>query len=201
MAVDVVDVAAYARHLRSLLPRGRAWPGARTSTLHRLLAALATPLSRLDRRIGALFRESIPWQSTELLPDWEAEYGLPDECSSLASTIHERRAAVLHRAVARENSSPATFLSIALSFGVTATVDEHDQARADAIPGLDVTNGRWRFVWWITIDTGADVRKFNTLSPVDMPLSIIERNLELECRLRKYAPAHTHLVIDYGALP
>ena len=193
-----IGTSAYAGQLRALLPRGRAWSGGRV--LPRLLDGLAAGLQRLDARGGGLLRESIPWLSTELLPDWEHEFGLPDECSSLASTISERRAAVLLKAVSRANLNASAFVAIAASFGVDARVDEHDQTRAEAEPGLDVSNGRWRFVWWILLDTSADFRRFNTLSPVNTPLLTFARNTELECRLVKLAPAHTVLLVGYGAI-
>ena len=83
--------------------------------------------------------------------------------------------------------------------GASQDTDQLAIARgARTLPGLDTSNGRWRFVWWITIPTEADVRYFDTLSDVNVPLAEIERITELECRLRKAAPAHTHLVIGYA---
>ena len=69
------------------------------------------------------------------------------------------------------------------------------------VSGLDITNGKWRFVWWITIPTSADVERLNTVSNVQTPFKTVGRNSELECRLREASPAHTHLVIEYNSIP
>ena len=76
-------------------------------------------------------------------------------------------------------------------------VADLDQVRADAITGLDTSGGKWRFVWWITIPTSADVVRLDTLSTVKTPFRGVMRNTEMECRLQKAAPAHTHLAIGY----
>ena len=84
--------------------------------------------------------------------------GLPDECSQPASTIAERRAAVLHKYTGQPDLSAASFRAIARSFGVEIGIVEHDETAAAAATDLDTAGGRWRHVWWITIPTEADAR-------------------------------------------
>lgn len=195
-----VGAAAYAQQLRALMPRGRAWPIAPASVLARLLRALGAAFARLDGAATALPDESLASRTFDLLPEWEEEFGLPDKCSGLAATIPERRAAVLNKQVHPETVGLSEFHRIAARYGITIIVTELDQARADAIAGLDTTNGRWRFVWWISIPTDAQVRYFTTLSDVNEPLVSwdgVPGHAELECRLRELEPAHTWLVITY----
>ena len=189
--------AAYLEQLLALMPRGRAWPRYVGSVLRSLLGAEAAELAAVDRAATVLLDEVRPNTTFDLLPDWEHTAGLPDECSSLASTVAERRAAVVGKLVAQPDLNPESFKRIGRSFGVEITVREHDKAAADAIAGLDTSGGRWRFVWWIEIPTTSDFRYFDTLSDVNTPLLEVERNPELECRLRKARPAHTHLVLGY----
>ena len=196
--VDLVAPTGYLHQLQALLPRGRAWPRDLRAVLTALVDAIAQGKARLDRRAAALLLEAHPSSATELLPEWERMLGLPDECSSLASGIAERRAAVLHRYAGQPDLSTGSFRAIARSFGVDIEILEHDQAEAEKIEGIDTTNGKWRFVWWITIPTEADARYFDMLSDVNTPFLAIARNTELECRLRKAAPAHTLLVIGYA---
>ena len=89
------------------------------------------------------------------------------------------------------------FERIGRTFGATITVEELDQARADAIVNLDTADGKWRFVWWIGIPLSADLRYLRMTSRVNERFATFERNTELECRLENAAPAHTELVVGY----
>lgn len=195
---DRLSARAYRAQVAALMPRGRAWSLSPRSALSGLLAAIAAVFARVDEVAVSFLTEILPNSALAFLPDWERVLGLPDDCSALAQTISGRRAAVVNKLVAQPDLSAESYRRIARAFGVEITVRQHDRVLAEAIPGLDTSNGRWRFVWWITIPTEADVRYFDTLSDVNMPLAEIERIAELECRLRKAAPAHTHLVIGYA---
>ena len=199
--VDLVRPGAYLHQLQALLPRGRAWPRGLRALLTALIDAVAQGKARLDLRAAALLLESRPSTATALLPEWERNLGLPDECSSLAPTIAGRRAAVLHKYAGQPDLSAASFRAIARSFGVDIEIRELDEPAAALATGLDTTGGRWRFVWWITIPSTADIRRFTALSRANERLTTIARDTELECRLQKAAPAHTLLIIGYDARP
>lgn len=198
--VDVVERPAYREQLHALLPSGRAWSEDTGTVLDSFLDAIASQLAEVDRAGANMLDEIRPSTTLELLPDWERVAGLPDSCSVLGSTIAIRRASLLEKLVTKPTLNPSEFVRIGRTFGVEITVDELDQTRADAVVGLDTTGGKWRFVWWITIPTTADIRYFDTLSDVNTPLVSIERNTEMECRLQKAAPAHTHLIIGYATV-
>ena len=198
--VDLVASETYTEQLKALLPQGRAWPRERDSVLSKLLGAEAEGLSDIDRTLTALLSDIRPATTTGLLPDWERVLGLPDDCSEEAGTLQQRRAAVLDKVAAMLCLTPQAFIDLGRTFGAVITVVEHDQTLADAIAGLDTSDGKWRFVWWVTIDAGADTRYFDTLSDVNTPLVDIDRITELECRLQKASPAHTHLVVGYAAV-
>lgn len=198
-----VGTAAYALQLRQLLPQGRAWTLDAGSVLMRLLRALAASLARLDAALTRLLDESLASRTYDLLPDWEHEFGLPDKCSLPAATIPERRAAVLFKQVHPEYANEAWFHRVADFYGVSIRIEAGNQAKADAIPALDTSEGRWRYVWWISIPDDARIRYFDTLSDVNTPLASLigQSHTELECRLREIAPAHTYLVFEYHASP
>ena len=199
-----IGPAAYALQLRQLLPQGRAWTVDAGSVLMRLLTALAAPLARFDAAATRLLNESLASRAFDLLPEWEKEFGLPDPCTGIASTIAERRAAVLFKQVHPEYVNAAAFHVVAAYFGVRIRVIGPDQARAGQIAGLDTSDGRWRYVWWISIPTEARIRYFDTLSDVNTPLASwdgVPGHAELECRLREMVRAHTYLAIVYHYAP
>jgi uncharacterized protein YmfQ (DUF2313 family) len=75
----------YLAQLAALLPTGPALSRDPDSALMRLLGLPAAELAEVDKRIAALLAEADPRGTSELLPDWEADFGLPDDCSPLES--------------------------------------------------------------------------------------------------------------------
>ena len=195
--VAAVGREAYSAQLHGLLPTGRAWPDEVGTTIDSLVEALAAQMAEIDREGARLLDEIRPSTTFSLLPDWERVVGLPDVCSRLGSTITIRRASLLEKVVTKPTLNASEFERIGETFGATITVEELDQARADMIPGLDTTGGRWRFVWWIGIPMSADLRYLRMTSRVNERFATYTRNTELECRLENAAPAHTHLVVGY----
>ena len=193
-----LDAAAYEAQLRSLLPRGRAWTLAPGSVLSRVLAVAAAALRRVDGLVTSPLDEALASRALALLPEWETELGLPDACTGLGATVQERRAALLFKMIHPEFGNLDTFRAVARRYGATLVFTELDQAWADAIAGLDTTNGRWRYVWGISIPTYVEIREFTTLSSAADPLVSFAGDgavSEIACRLRQMAPAHTHLII------
>ncbi len=194
-----LGIDAYHRQLLSLLPQGQAWPREAGTVISRLLRAEASQLAEIDRVAVGLLNELLPNLTFDLLTEWEQSVGLPDDCTDLGSTIQQRRAAVVNKVVSRLDTNTATYERIGSEFGVDITVDEHDQTRAATDSVMDTSGGRWRHVWWVTIPTRSPPRRFDMLSHVSTPLLTVERNVELECRLRAASPAHTELHVEYTA--
>ncbi len=85
------DVADYANQMHQLMPVGLAWSRVRGSANERLLEGMAEEPARIEARAIYLSLKEFYAQSTrELLPEWEKEYGLPDECTTLGVMYEER---------------------------------------------------------------------------------------------------------------
>ena len=195
--VQPVGIAEYRQQLLELLPRGKAWPREPGTVLARLMTAEAATLSEIDRVAVGLLAELNPGTTLALLEDWERSVGLPDECTDLETTIPARRAALLDKIVNRSNMSRATYERIAAEFGIEITIAEHDEVRAGEDSKHDTAGGKWRHVFWIEAPSPSPPMRFNMLSDVNTPLLTVERNTELECRLRAASPAHTELIVEY----
>ena len=195
--VQPLGIAAYHQQLMKLLPQGKAWTRDPNTVLSRLMRAEAANLAEIDRIAVKLLDELLPQLTFDLLPEWEASLGLPDDCTDLAATVSDRRAALIQKIVSRLDTNPDTYVRIGREFGVDITVSEQDEARAGEDSSYDTAGGRWRHVWWIEIPSATPPRRFNTLSDVMMPLLVVDRNVELECRLQAAAPAHTELLVEY----
>ena len=158
--VDFVNREAYREQLHRLLPSGRAWRQDRESVLTDLLDGIAQQLSDIDLSGAAMLNEVRPSTTLSLLPDWERVAGLPDDCSNLGSTVTIRKASLITKLVSQPTLNIENFREIGRTYGVTLTITELDQVRADASTTLDTTNGKWRFVWWIEIPATSDIERF-----------------------------------------
>lgn len=99
-----LDAAGYARIVRQLLPPGKLWSTALDSVLEAILLATGDALVRVDERGQALSWESDARYATELLPEFEEEYGFEAD-----GTLAERRARVYARELAEPRVRPVDF--------------------------------------------------------------------------------------------
>lgn len=160
--------------------------------LSKLLLCFSEEIERFEDRIIALLHESIPGMSDELLPQWESDLGLPDTCSSLASTLDERQAVAHAKYTARyDGQSKQFYINYAAQLGATITVQEYagsssvfrvDKNRVDRDPIAGVDGARlWsitsKFKWIITL-----------VNPGPVSVNY------LICRFAQIAPAHTQII-------
>ena len=123
--------------LLQLTPRGPAWGtdeagdgrGARPIMLAfwRALAGHAAQNYTIDFDLAT---QCFPSAITYSLPDWEAEYGLPDTCVSVTGTA-QRVAAVRTKFGAIGGQSPAYYVCLAASLGYNITIEEPGQFLCD----------------------------------------------------------------------
>lgn len=189
----------YREQLKALLPPGRAFPRERGTTLDALLDAMAQELARLDARADRLTTEAVPNTTAELLPDWERVAGLPDSCSdTLAETQQGRRNDLVSKLVSLGGQSVAYFIELAASLGYEVTIEEFRPFKAGlSLAGDSLTNGEWVFTWRVRAPAVTVMRFRAGQGAAGEPLATWG-NEKLECRIRKYKPAHTHVIFAYG---
>lgn len=159
-------------------------------------AALDTALAAGDK----LLDESDPRSTLQMLTDWERVLGLPDACSlGVATTLQERRSAVVAKITARGGSTLAWFQALAVSLGYTVTIETYKPFRAGISRCGDRLNGgaSVRYYWRVRV-SGPRTTLFRTgASQAGDKLGKIARATDLECRLTKLKPAHTYLIVSY----
>lgn len=189
--------ADYTVLLQQLLPPGRAWTRAPGAVLTRLLAAWAAEFARLDARADDLLAEVDPRQSYELLADWERVLGLPDGCSPVLGTVAERRAAVVQKLAVQGGQTRAFYVAMAAALGFEVVIHDLDPDVGDFAPGLDVSGGKWRLVWRVEVLTQVDYAVFRVGSGRVGDRLVEGGALDLECVIRRAAPAHTQVIFTY----
>lgn len=195
-----VKASPYRTQLQALLPLGSAWPRSPNTTLTKLLDAFALELERVGDRALQVLEESDPRSTIELLPDWERVCGLPDTCSAgLATTIQERRAAVVAKLTAIGGASIAYFTDLAASMGYDIEIEEF----RPFITGLSRCGAMLlgdhpvRHQWRVRV-VGPRFTQFRTgASQCGDRLGKIARAEDLECKLKRLKQAHTTLIFSY----
>ena len=195
-----LSAAAYGAQLQALLPLGSAWPRHPEATLTRLLLALAEEMARIDYRGAQLVDEALPERVFELLADWERVCGLPDTCSAgVATTLQERRDTVVAKLTFQGGSTKAYFIALAAALGYVVTIDEfepflcgRDRCGARLMGGHAV-----RYQWRVNVPDPRYTAFRTGVSSCGERLGKISRAEDLECKLKRLKPAHTHLIMSY----
>lgn len=187
----------WTRMLLDLLPRGAVWPRDPGTTLMRFWSAVAIEPTRIQRRDCDLLAESYPCGADELLPDWEAAVGLPNECTELIQwTVAERQALVCAWLAIRGGQSAAFYIWLADLFGYTITISEHFPARSgDARAGCAGATD-CPFWWTVSVEgIPRTVPRAGCTRANEPPCG--SGALIIECLIRMFAPAHTTVTFRY----
>lgn len=195
------SIAYYRDQLQRIKPPGIAWPSDDEANQTALLEGLAAEFSRAHGRSIDLLIEGDPRSTRELIAEWEAFAGLPDACSAgIATTLQERRAALVEKLTSRGGQSIAYYLSMALRLGYTIEIREtrpficgRSRTGRDFLGGAPIN----RHYWKVKV-IGPRITPFRTgVSRCGDRLGKITRAEDLECRLHQLKPAHTGLTVAY----
>jgi uncharacterized protein YmfQ (DUF2313 family) len=198
VVVSNVDLRqdGWAGILQAMLPPGR-WRLDAGGNLSGVLRAIATGFASLHGRILALLdREADPAQTLELLPEWEREFGLPDECAPSNPTLAQRRAALSARIADQGGQDIAHMVAVAASLGFAITITRYQPLRAGFSAGSAAYGPTWAYAWLVHAEAQT-VRRWTAGSLAGEALSVWG-NSELECRLNRIKPAHSILLFSYG---
>ena len=198
-----LTAADYATGVQGLFPRGRAWTRATGSVMATLFQAIADCLFILHQFVVLwLETESFPADAIQCLPDFEADYGLPDSCSPSSPTMVQRRSALMAKIAGSPGGQSMTyFIGVAAALGYTITITTWDLfslgPSANLGPGANLVSSAWRFAWRVNAPS-ITVQRFTLgLSTLPEPLWTIG-NTQLQCRLSKIQPAHGVLWFQYS---
>jgi uncharacterized protein YmfQ (DUF2313 family) len=114
----------------SFWPMGAAWgsPDGEAMSLSSNLAnftrVLLSLFEWLYRRAWTLVRNATVQGVDELLPEWEQDYGLPDNCVTGATSVAERLRALEAKVNSIAISTPGDFIRVANSYGFSITIEE-----------------------------------------------------------------------------
>lgn len=191
----------YVQGWNELLPTGPAWPREPDTVLQSVVTGLAQIWGEDVENSAELLlvTESYPRTTNILLPDWEAAFGLPDQCLPIPSDVAARQQALVARMTFLGAQSRQFFIAQAALYGQTVSIREYSPYQC-GISGVGDTTAidpdglgsyRWglmrpemRFVW--------------TITPTALTASW--NGADIYCVMNRWKPAHTQVVFDYSAL-
>lgn len=188
--------ADYQAQLNALLPPGPLWEALRQDdNAQALLLALADEFARIDGRAANLLTETDPRLAWELLAEWEAWAGLPSTCAPAEQSISARQAALHTHLNFQGGQSRAYFVALAANLGHEITILEHGPRRHGDPLGGEYGTDEWRFVWSVVAAAGKIIYR---LSGGGLGEHYARwGNEQLECAMRRFAPAHTSIRFIY----
>jgi uncharacterized protein YmfQ (DUF2313 family) len=191
--------------LQALLPTGAAWNRTPDAQLTHLLQVLAQEFARIDARSVDLRNEADPRTALESLSDWERVVGLPDQCIPVTGSVRERQLAVATKIAGLGGQSRAYFIDMAGNLGFSIEIEEFVPFTTESAVNEDVMDDSWAFAWRINLlndndDSDFASAWFTTESGVDESIRSFGSN-QLECLIRRAAPAHTYVLFAYPEEP
>lgn len=201
------DRASYLAQLQALLPIGAAWTRAPDANLTKLLAAFAEEFVRLDGRAFQLIAEADPRTALELLTDWERVCGLPDACVPVTGSVRERQLAVVSKLAGIGGQSRAYFIGLAGTLGFTIDIEETGRAKMGDRCGVRCNGDVWAFTWRVNVVEDDDANSSYQSAWARSGQSRCGERIrsfgsgQLECLIRRAAPAHTNVIFAYPEEP
>lgn len=165
------------------------------SSLAGFTRVLVSPFAQVYARLWSLAREATLSGISELLPEWEAEYGLPDNCVTGETSAAERLRALEAKVNSQAVNTPQDFISLAARYGFTITIEEPAifECGFSACGGDHVVGDRLQETYWLVHVSGLAIDFFTAgFSQCGLdPLFDIGDAERLMCILRRVAPAWT----------
>ncbi|WP_158812072.1 YmfQ family protein [Beijerinckia sp. L45] len=195
--------ADYAQAIESELPQGAAWSREPDGPLMQWVTGCAQIWGDVSAAADTLmFVEADPRFTFEMLPDWEANYGLPDPCLTTVLSLNERRNALLQKITIQGAASRAFFIDFAASLGYAITITEYVPFQF-GLSQFGGSHGAFqgptaRFYWTVKVESPRIARfSFGGSSFGRDPFLEITRAEDLECVINRWKPTHTIVLFSY----
>lgn len=198
MAVSAAD---YVAQLKELLPPGPAWPrGDSASMLAMLIEVWAQEFAKVDARVHALVTEADPRAAQETFSEWLEQWGLPDECIELWSTVNNNtlRTLLVQKVTTVGGQNRQFFIDLAAQFGYQIEIDEFRRhtVMSDTLDVL--ADELWPSTWRVNVfgSAGSKTTYHEVTGGAEEALAWWGDML-IECLIRRYAPAQADLYFGY----
>jgi len=209
-------IKKYAGLIKALFPTGKIWETI-FETSEELFRGMAVEFCRVDDRSKELLVELDPLTADELLGDWEALLGLPDECTPEGQSIDERRQQARGKLSSQGGQSANFYEEVAASLGFPDTIVRDFHAFRVGIStvthpltnpfenyfrvgenrvGDVLENIGWTFFYEVNAPATINDPFEVGIDTVGEPLVVFGNPL-LQCTMKKLKPAHAMPFFTY----
>jgi len=175
-----------------------------SSVIAKLTRILLSPFEVLYERAYRLTMESSVFGVDALLPEWETEYGLPDNCMKGETTVTERLRALEAKVAGIAVITPGDFIRVAASYGFEIAIEEPAifECGFSECGGQHTVGSPREEVYWIVhvANLAIDYFRAGESECGYDPLFSIGDAERLLCILRQLSPAWTIPVLALEAL-
>jgi len=209
----------------ALLPRGAAWrtdemaDADHASFLHRFWRAVCEPLSDLYKAMWETALQGTSSTVTWSLDDWEIDYGLPESCGTTTDDPALRLRELRWKIAVEPSASIDHFICLAAHWGYDVWIEEihwfefgRSSFDGGDPPGGLVEGGHRPDAlgpstyptrppkWWTVHIRGQTAPVYFEFGYSAFGQRLLDFNeaTDLECAIRRDAPAHTIPLFDYG---
>lgn len=191
----------YLEQMRQYLPPGRALayePGAGTN-IEALLSAFSQEAARMGADADAFEDELDPRTCVLMLPDYERNFGLPDDCSPIDQTVPQRRQALIARMTENFTLTQANVIALAATLGIVVTVTTYKQPRCGlAICAAPCNSLQQESTWTVNGPADPTTSPICGLAHCGDPLGTFGFG-ELECVMNEVNSAHLFVSFNFGS--
>lgn len=173
------------------------------SNTYKFLNALLQSFVLFERTIDDVLKEMDITTTEDLISRWEKEYGIPDECTPIASTLELRRENLIRRIGMEGIKTIQDFTELVTGYGFSVVIRPgHDfTAYPFDVFGYPLTLGDIKyskFTLYVDLSTelNEEVYPFSINGYPIILLSELASGL-IECVLRQLVPANVELVFRY----
>ena len=182
--------------LADLLPQGVAWEAKNLeeANMYKLLRALSKEFKRVQSKINEFVTEHDPETTTNLIEEWEAAVGIPDDCFKNNVSLDLRRKQVVAKLAKMNVQTANDFIDLAAYFGYNVIIKDISEGSYFPLTlpftlGGDSSNRMYvKFV---------DLDKPNNVFPLTLPFTLGGDGNIIVCIFNKLKPATIQIVFSY----
>lgn len=193
-----MKAAEYKALLYSLMPQGKIWKRRKSSFVDRVFNVLSSEFELIDIRVQDLFRETDPNTTSELIPEWEKELGLPEKNMPIADTQLERISRIVAKYLATGGLSKQFYIDLIAGLGFTIEINEFAPFEADVSlvdDGL-FNDDDWRFTWEVNIKEPVIFEFLADMGCAEEPIGIYKNDI-VSSVIEKLKPSHTQVIFTF----
>lgn len=184
--------------LADLLPKGTAWEAKNieNSNMRKLLMAMSKEFRRVQDKINEFATEHRPETTTNLIEEWEAAVGIPDECFSNKVSIDLRRKQVVAKLAKMNVQTAKDFIELAAYFGYNVTIKNAEDGSVIPLV-LPFTLGEIDYLINTMIVKFIDLDSPENVLPATLPFTLGKDSNIITCIFNKLKPATIEIIFTY----